>query len=409
MNNRRPMRVLLLTLRIPWPLTDGGAIATAKLAEYLQRSGQRVTLAALNTRKHHQPPEVMAPFVEAVYTTSIDTTPRPLPLLRNLLAGQKPYIAERFYSPTHERLLADVMRQAQPDIVQLEGAWLGQYIPALRRLSTAPIVYRAHNVEHEIWQRLAAHSPNPLKRWLYGRFSRQIERFEREMLQQIDALVPITQQDEAQLRQMGWEGPSRTVSAGIDPERLVAQPAAQHPLDLCFIGSLEWAPNVDGLAWFLADIWPKLRERWPSIRLTIAGKNPPANVLAWNHPGVTIAGEVPDAKAFLHSHGPLIIPLQSGSGMRLKLVEALALGKVILSTDVGAEGVPALHGQHLLRANDAFGFISALRELESQPELGPKLAKAGQQLAADTYTWPALNQHLLDFYWEVLEKSSTDD
>ncbi|MFW5659387.1 MAG: glycosyltransferase, partial [Bacteroidota bacterium] len=179
------MRILQLALRIPYPLRDGGAIAIYNNTKYLSAAGHEVTLLALNTTKHHQDPSVMAEHARVI-TTDIDTTPRAVPALKNLLFGRLPYNVERFDVPEHHERLAKLLQAEQFDVILFERVYLGVYLETIRKYSDAPVILRAHNVEYEIWQRLASNESNLAKRLLYKQLALRGEAFERSVLPRFD-------------------------------------------------------------------------------------------------------------------------------------------------------------------------------------------------------------------------------
>jgi glycosyltransferase involved in cell wall biosynthesis len=395
----RPLSILQITNRIPWPLNDGGNIATYNVTRFLHRKGHRIVLASLNTQKHYQQPSVLREVSE-VRAVDIDTSITLGGLIGGLFSRQ-PYNVERFRSDEFAALLKELLQKEKFDIVQLEGSYLSIYLPVIREHSNSPVLLRSHNVEFRIWERLAANTGNPLKRFYLQNLARKIRRFELHWLPQYDGIIPIADQDEDFYRESGFKGHLRTINGGVDLATFSpSRPLAFAPT-ICFLGSLEWKPNVQGLHWFLQKVWPQVVDLHPEAELHVAGKNPPAALSRLSAPGLKFHGMVPDAAEFLDSCHIFIVPLLSGGGMRLKIVEAMANGKCILSTRVGAEGIACTHEKDIFLSDDPDEWARILRELLTSRQRSVQVAKNGMQLAKEKYSWEAIIAQFEAFYQEV--------
>lgn len=397
-----PLRILVLTLRVPYPPHDGGALAAHQTLQQLQALGHHVTLAALNTSKHPANPADVAHLVQAAHATAVDTALRPLPALANLVASRLPYNVARFDVPAHHQLLRGLAHDLKPHLVHLEGVHLATYLPTLQRAHRAPAVLRAHNVEHTLWARLAAAETNAPKRAYYRLLARRMRRFELGALPHMAGLAAIAPQDAEAFRNLGYHGPMAVIPAGVELPPLPPQ-AQPRSTDPCFLGSLEWFPNQQGLRWFIEEVWPRVLAQRPGARFHVAGRNPPTHWPLWQAPGVVLHGAVPSAADFWQAHGPAAIPLLAGSGMRLKLVEALAQGKAVVSTRQGAEGVAVQDGTHLLLADEPAAFAQALLRLMDDDALRQRLQTNGRALVAQHYALPKLRQDLQQLYQQVLQ------
>jgi glycosyltransferase involved in cell wall biosynthesis len=255
--------------------------------------------------------------------------------------------------------------------------YLTPYIPIIRRYSQAKIVLRAHNVEHEIWERVAANTNQPFQRWYLNRITPRLKNYEIAHLNNYDLVAAITARDAAHLRQLGLQKPIMVTPIGLDcrdyqPDMRVFQ----HPLSLSFIGSLDWIPNQEGLKWFLESVWqPLLHPRFPQLRFHIAGRTAPAWLRSLQMAGVHFHGEVESAPDFINQHALMVVPLLSGGGMRAKILEGMAVGKVVLSTRVGMEGIDAQHGRECLLADTPEEFAEAIGWCMNNRE---RLAAIGQ-------------------------------
>ena len=246
------MHILQLTLRIPFPLTDGGAQAMYHLGQALHSAGHRLTVAALNTRKHHQNPTVLSDYAQVV-ATDLDTTPRLLPALWCEAFGALPYNIARFQSAAHAATLHGLLQCQTFDAILLEGVYLAPYIPVLRAHSRAPVILRAHNVEYDIWAQYARYERHPLRRWFFNRMARRGKAFETQALKQFDGVAALTPQDAEAFRALGYDGPLAVIPAGAMPPPSDLPPVTAAP-QIGFLANMEWLPNVQGLEWFLQEV-----------------------------------------------------------------------------------------------------------------------------------------------------------
>lgn len=382
------MKILQLCKKFPFPLKDGESIAVTHMSRAMRDLGCEITLLSMNTVKHYfdsnQLPDTFDHYKE-IFSTEIDNRVKPLDAFLHLFKSSS-YNVSRFVSPAFSRLLADILRQEKFDIIQLETLYLAPYIPVIRQHSQALVVMRAHNVEHEIWHRMAANCKPGIKRWYLSHLANRLEHYEREQLRHIDLLITMTQRDRERFLAMGYQGDS--IVAPIGMELQAYQPAAKElpPADsLGFIGSLDWMPNLEGLNWFLEEVWPMVRSIHPSARLRVAGRNTPAALKRRNIPGVEFLGEVRSAVKFINDHQILVVPLLSGSGMRVKILEGLFLGKTVITTTVGMEGIDARQGEEILLADSPADFARCIALCLKDPEFARRIGRQAHTFASSNY------------------------
>ncbi len=357
------------------------------VAAGLVQAGHRVTMLALNTPKHYQPATALdhlGPNFRLV-TVDIDTRLSPVKALRNLLTSELPYNVERFVSEAMKTKLAELLAEEPYDVVQMEGtfvAWYAGYWAEegkQRWKHLPPVVLRAHNVEYTIWEMLAQRTGNPLKKWYLQKLAQRLKTFEHWALHRFDAVAAITEADQQRLRQLGCQEPVVFIPAGVNPERF--RPAVTilpKPRTLFMIGSLDWLPNQEGLDWFLREVWPQAAARYPGLELHLAGKQMPARFRALQLPGVTVHGFVESAAAFMQQYDIMLVPLLSGGGMRIKIIEGMAQGKCILSTTLGAEGIHVKDGFDIVVRDSPAAWLEVLGRYYAG-ELAPDLI--GQEAA----------------------------
>lgn len=367
------MKILQLCKKFPYPLKDGESIAISYLGKALHELGAAVTLLAMNTSKHYydvqEIPEDLG-YYAAIHTAKVDNRLKPWDAFFNLFSSQSYHIS-RFISEDFEQKLIEILETEEFDVVQLETLYLAPYIPTIRKYSTAIVAMRGHNVEHEIWERITANTRFFIKKWYLQHLTQKLKNFEVQQLQHYDILLAITKRDLDIYQNLGYNHKALVTPIGIDSRHYIAEDASyQRELSISFIGSLDWMPNLEGLQWFLDKVWPQLTQRFPKLTLHIAGRNTPDSMLQMKLKNVHIHGEVPDALEFINQHSVMIVPLLSGSGMRVKILEGMLLGKVVLTTSIGLEGIAATNKKEVLIANQPEEFITAIASCyEGQKQL----------------------------------------
>ena len=404
------MHLLQLCPRVPFPPHDGGAIAMYDVAAGLVRAGHRVTLLAINTPKHRQPADALAhlgPNMRLVLV-DVDTDISAGKALKNLLFSRQPYNVERFISPAVGEQLLEILRTEAVDIVQMEGTFVAWYAELLGRqhregFRVPPLVLRAHNVENTIWHMLARREGNPLKRGFLQIMAARLEKFERRYLRQFDAVAAITEADADRLRALHCPEPVVFIPAGVELDRVQADPTIRpQPHTLFMIGSLDWLPNQEGVEWLLREVWPIFHAEFPDVELHIAGRNAPAHLLNLKADNVLMHGFVDSAPAFMQAHDLMLVPLLSGGGMRLKIIEGMALGKAILSTTLGAEGIAVRDGHDIVLRDSPAAWLEALRAWARGELPTARLGAEAARTAADLYDNRRVVQRFVDLYARLL-------
>ncbi|MEM9884415.1 MAG: glycosyltransferase family 4 protein [Bacteroidota bacterium] len=373
------MRLLQLCKKFPYPLKDGESLAVSYLSSAMKDLGCEVTLLSMNTTKHYfdlsQLPSSYNHY-KAIHTVKVDNRLKAKDAFLNLFTTTS-YHVSRFISNNFKNRLIRLLETEKYDVVQLETLYLAPYIPTIRKYTTAPIVMRAHNIEHEIWERVAENSRFlPIKYYLKY-LTNKLKKYEIKRLGDYDLLVAITKRDLELYRTLGYKGKAIVTPVGVDKRKYHPDyKSFQQPPSISFIGSLDWIPNQEGLIWFLERVWKKLQISHPNLELHIAGRHAPKSILELKESGVIVHGEVADAKAFINQHSIMIVPLQSGSGIRVKILEGMALGKVVVTTNVGSEGIAASNGKEIMVADSPDAFLSCI---ETCIEHQNKLEQVGRQ------------------------------
>jgi len=382
------MKILQLCRKFPYPLKDGEAIAVTYLAKSYKELGHELTLLSFNTVKtYFEVATLPASFnhYAAIHTIYLDNQIKIKDAFLNLFSTDSYHIT-RFISPDFKDKLKEVLVATHFDIVQLEGINLAPYISTIRAYSTAKVVMRSHNVEFEIWERVAENTPFLPKKWYLQYLVKKLKTYEIAQLAQYDLLLAMTQRDVDYFNTLAPSNQIMVAPIGLDLKNYrMAVPATPPPYSISFIGSLDWMPNQDGLKWFLENVWSLIHKKHPSLAFHIAGRNTPQWVFDQAGKGVVVHGEVEDAKAFIAAHPITVVPLFSGSGMRVKILESMAMGRIVLTTTIGLEGISAQHGQEVFIGNTAQEFIQLIETCLQQPQQLRAMAQRAQAFITENY------------------------
>lgn len=376
------MKVLQVCKKFPFPVKDGEGVAVRALAQGLVEAGCTVDLLSFNTTKHwvEKPQEADLPHYRNISSCDLDNEVKRLEVGVSFFTKGS-YHVNRFDCPEFAGQLKALLQLHTYDAVILETSILAMYIPVIRKNSKAVVALRAHNLEYEIWQRIGQ-GENLLLRPLYGILARRLKRFERKWINKADLLLPITDRDgDRFVKDLGFTGDQHTVRVGYDGAKHRKQhwePLQKLPFAISFIGSLDWAPNLEGLKWFLDEVWPTLHETFPDLEFHIAGRKTPATILALQLPNVTVHGEVSDSAEFLQRYPMTVAPILSGSGTRVKILDAMVSGRVVLTTEMGLEGIDASDRKEVLVCPTPSSFIDQIRYVQRDPGKLDELSLSAQ-------------------------------
>lgn len=398
------MNILLLCNRVPFPLKDGGAIAVYNMITGLKNAGNTVDVFALNTKKDFlNPSELPQELITkgSFYTADIDTTVRAIPALLNLFSKNS-YNISRFYNTSVDQKLINHLKNKQFDIIQIEGLFMLPYVPSIRKYSDAKIMFRAHNVEAQIWSRLA-NAAIGIKKWYLSLLSERIKTFESIIPGTVDYIIPITAEDASYFKNNFPSAKIFVSPAGVNLENFKLSNTIPEAKSLFHLGALNWIPNQEAVQWLLTDIFQKLISIRSDFTIHIAGKHTPEHFYQYSNANIVVLGEIDNAVDFINSKSIMLVPLLSGSGMRLKIVEGMSLGKAIISTSVGAEGIRYTNQENIIIANTTDEFVTAIQDLLDHPEKIKHIGLAAKKLIEEEYDNKHIVGKLNDFYKEVLK------
>lgn len=399
------MKVLQLTKKFPYPLKDGESIAIYNLTKGLLNCGASIDLLSLNTSKHYTDTSKIngsmshyASIDDVFHNNDVTYSGA----LLNLFSSES-YHVQRLRSDDFKATLIQKLKTNTYDVIMLETIYMSMYVPIIKQYSNASICLRAHNIEYEIWKRCSCEESSKPKSWYYNVCAKRLKQFETKYFDDYALIASITDRDAESFKALGYTGKQVIVPVGLNMENYQSD-QYKHQNKFCFIGSLDWMPNLQGLEWFVDKVWPNVIKIKPELQFHIAGRNAPQNHGFDKIPGVVFHGEVSSATDFIRDHGTFIVPLFSGSGIRVKILEAMAMQRPVITTDIGLEGISAINNKHVMIANTVEEYTNCLTnpaiDLES-------IASKGREYILQYFDRNRLAQNLYDSLREVISSQAS--
>lgn len=394
-----PIKVLLLTPQTPYPPDQGAPIRNYSFVRYLgQHPGFELSLLSF-ARPGEDPARSPALAELKKYCRRVELVPHPparskLTRLRESLSGTLPDLAKRLASPAFEGALTKMLQAENFDVIQCEALEMAPFLLDRTGL-TARLVLDEHNAEYLLqkrifeqdWQSGWKRRPAAVYSWLQAH---RLAGYERKALARFDRAVAVSQPDRAALEKLGpTRHPIAVIPNGIDMEEFSLSPAEGEQADtLVFTGTMDFRPNVDAVTWFVEEVWPLVRAKKPEARFLIVGRRPaPAVAALRTQPGIEVTGEVADARPFVRESALYVVPMRMGGGVRFKVLEALAMGKAVVTTTMGADGIALTGGREAVIADTATDFAAQVLALLDDPARRAALAREGRRFVEQHFDW----------------------
>ena len=376
------MRILQICHKPPRPSLDGGCRAMDALTRGMLDAGHKVKVITASTEKHPwEPDSIETDWLEETQAEAVflDTRLNKVDAFASLVTGDS-YNISRFHSPDFENKLIKILQSQVFDLVLFESLFTAPYLPTVRRFCDGAAVLRAHNVEHHIWQHLAEETPQLTKRMYLKWLASKLAEYEVNALQDFDAIAAISAEDITRFQSLGCSLPMHLLPFGLDDNEW-PKPNDRSVNHVFHLGAMDWRPNQQGVRWFTNRVWPLVRQRIPQAELRLAGRHFPSNWSVPEYMGIEILGEVENAWEVMTDSGIMIIPLLSGSGMRIKAIEAMAAGRPIVSTPIGIEGLAGEDGIHFHVASTPEAFAQHIIQLLENPDEAQAMGSRGRAWA----------------------------
>jgi glycosyltransferase involved in cell wall biosynthesis len=401
------LHILQLAPRLPYPLTDGGAIGIYKPTEAIAKLGHTITFV---TFPDHDPIVTKEAVAKLSRFCTVELVNRPLPtrnatLLRTIFSGAYPI--ERRMMPEMYTLLERLLNSAPFDIVHIDGAQMGKYGLWIKEKFGLKVILREHNFESQIYSRFAENTRNPVAKIIARIHGNRLLHEETRFLNGLSGIVAISTEDKEQMQRLAPKMTFWVIPAGVDTDYFIPESIVSEEDTILWVGGTDWEPNRDAIEFFAKEIFPLIVDKLPHTTFTIIGKGTESlTTLVSESEGskIQLLGRIPDIRTELTKAKVLICPLVVGGGMRLKLLDFFAAGKAIVSTSVGAEGNIGEDGVHLLVRNDPTSFANAVILLLENEDLRHRLGTNARLLAEKTYSWQSIASEFNQVYNDVLSR-----
>jgi glycosyltransferase involved in cell wall biosynthesis len=405
------VKVAFVAARVPYPLDAGGKIRTYHLLEQLSRVHDVTLITATETEAEEAAVAELGSRLPALRYRVAAVPPRHAAHRRwaRIVASPLdplPYTWAGFRHRRFSANLSSALREETYDLLHCDHI---QVAPAVVALATPPRLLNAHNVESVLLRRLADNEPRAWRRRAIAWQADKVRRAERALCRAFGAAVAVSEIDRERLRQLAPQLDVTVVPNGVDVKAF-APPNRPGEFNLMvFAGAMDWLPNVEGLRWFVSKVFPLIRRRVGGVRLLVVGRGPaPALVRELSVDGVSFTGTVSDVRPYLERASLVVVPLLSGGGTRLKILEAWAMARPVVSTPLGAEGLPAIDGHNIALGRTPGEFAMLASDLLVDPVKSAGLGAGGRRLAEEVFDWSRVVEPLLGAYERLVRRGHAD-
>ncbi|MBC7417521.1 MAG: glycosyltransferase family 4 protein [Pedobacter sp.] len=402
------MKILFITKQIPFPPRSGYPIVVYNTIKGLLALGAEISLFSLNPiRNNVEVDDIYDPVFKQIkfYTQTVDNRVTALNALVNLF-GKTSYNVSRFYTDEAAKKLEIILRENTFDVIQLESIFTVPYLSLIKQHSIAKVIYRAHNIEFLLWERLSGQPGFFLRRRYLSFLTQRLRAFETENINRFDYIFTISDPDRQNILRFGCEVPIAVFPVALDLDNYVADRSKTSYPTLFHLGAMDWRPNQEGLEWFLDDVWPDIEKLNKDLRFYIAGKNMQKHFFDYDSENVIVEGEVFDAIDFMNSKAIMIVPLLSGTGMRVKIIEGMAMKKCIIATTIAAEGIKYINGHDILIADTADEFYRSILQCMINPQRWMEIGDNARQTVEKYHRIRPMCAEIMKIYSELNENKS---
>ena len=388
---------------MPFPPNDGGSIAIYNTTIGLIENDVNVNLIAINPSREWVDEDVLpAEFRERTkfQSVSVDTRIKPFKAFFNLLGNQS-YFIQRFYSRDFSNRLIEIIRNETYDIIQIEHLYMCIYIGTIQKYTNAKIVLRPQNVEFEVWEGYLKNTTNPFKRIFIQVATKRLKKFETKIVSEVDGIIAITPKDADVFKRNTDKVPVIDVPVSFNYQLLESydfeKQYEKFPI-VYHLGSMNWRPNEEAVFWFLHKVFPELKKKFPKIKIHLAGKKMQSCFMNQSDNNLIVEGLVENALAYQEDKAIMIVPLLSGSGIRAKIIEGMALGKTIISTSTGAQGINCINEKDILIADTPDEFVHQIRRCVESEQFCRKIGNSARKFAFENFHYKACAKRMIEFY-----------
>ena len=407
------MRILWVKSELLHPVDKGGKIRTLEMLRHLMHGHEVTYLCLTSPTDAANAKDLAYEYCHHLETVPWSEPPRfskgfYLDLAKNL-ASPLPYVIEKYKQPQMRDIIAKADALGSYDVILCDFLTPSANIPC--KLKAASVLFE-HNVETVLWERTYRNETNPVKRaYFLGQYLK-MHAYEHLLCRRYDAVAAVSEQDAVAIRNRFGVRHVFPEPTGVDfeffspfvddsPGKL-----ARDPHDLVFTGSMDWMPNEDAIVWFADEILPRIASRIPSIKVTVVGRNPTPKLraLASRQPRIVLTGRVDDVRPYIDRSAVYIVPIRVGGGTRIKIYEAMGMGRAVVSTSIGAEGLPLQNGTEIVLADEPEHFADEVVRLITNETARNQIEHAARRAVVERFGWNKATEALVNIMERAREK-----
>jgi len=395
------MKILQLSQQFPFPETDGGKIGIASIYRELSKMGADMTFLCYNTIKTKQEDIDEAEKYGKLIFINHPINNSKFRIFKSIF-DYKPLYIRKHFNQNIKKKIEKIIEKIDFDIVHADHTAMAEMALFIKKLTRKPISLRLHNIEWKIWDRYSNELKNPYSKFYIKRQARLLKNFEENVLKEFDILLPITQVDNLYLQNLNLNNKIVVAGAGVDVEKWKARDEERNFDEIIIATTYNWVHNVDGLIWFIEKALPIIKQHNPNAFLTLLGKDMPNSLKKYSKHDVNPVGFVDSVQPYLNRAGVYINPLFVGAGVRIKILEAMAMGLPVVATSIAAEGIEANDLNGLFIADNEYDFAQTILQLMNDKELWDNSSNNARTLIESKYKWKNSVSIIYNAYKEIL-------
>lgn len=397
------MRILLITDMLPYPPISGTELRTYNLLRHLSQNHDVWLISLVGDQEEAAEAAHLADFcqrVETILHPSLGALERPADFFRYMLAGKPPDLRLLYSEEMIERIQAFIT-EVDFDIIQIQNSYMGLYLEAIPQELHDRVVLEFIDIVHSKYDRIYRLEPKTSRKvrlWLHSKTMKHWEPF---VASEFVYNIMMSKEDEALLLADNPSARTAVVPNGVDAQAYRPLPFNNPTPSLIYVGNMDYQPNVDAVLFFCEEVLPLIRDQVPDVELWIVGLNPRQVVRELDGDGIHVTGRVDDVRDYYGQSTVCVVPLRAGGGTRLKIVEAMALGRPVVSTSIGCEGLTVTDEEDILIADEPEAFAEKTIRLLNDESLRQTITKNARQLVLETYDWDVITAKLLEVYTDI--------
>ena len=386
--------ILFLTTRFPYPPDDGGKIDTLTNIKILSRN-YGVFLFYIGNKDEKEKELEKHTNLQGLYNYTKDTKNNLIGIFINLFR-KVPYTISKYHDYNIYKKIEGIIKEKNIDIVFIDHLHMAFYGKLIKeKFNRIKLILREQNAEYIFWKRIFKEEKNIIKKFIFWGQSLKILNYEREITNIFDKCFMISPIDQLNLLKINLNTKTVAISTAMNIKKYqLSQIVNTVPHSMIYVGNFSWLPNLQGLLWFLREVWPEIIEEFSDAKIFVVGKNPSDEIIRFKGENVIVTGYVNNVKPWIEKAEIFLVPLFSGGGIRIKILEAMAMGKPTVSTSIGAEGIGVSDMKNIIISDNKENFVKSIKLLFNNKKIRDNLSKNSRKLIKEKYSFEVIEKAL---------------